>query len=229
MNYKSIIGTDLQTPKCPLCVYEADYFLTYKTKTGSRNYYLCNNCASIHLDKNELLSFHEEEQRYAMHNNNVEDVRYQQFVSPISNQIIQEQNKNASGLDYGCGPGPVITHVLEEKGFSNIKLYDPYFFNNPKLLDSTYQFIICCEVIEHFSNPKKEFKLIKNLLNTGGKFYGKTELLHEGLDAEGFQKWWYKNDPTHCFFYSKKTLRYIAKTFQFSNLEIRDKFFVLTA
>lgn len=223
-----MVNANLPTSYCPLCLHEADYFLTFETKMGNRNYYECSNCASVHLNKNELLTFQEEERRYAMHNNDVEDVRYQQFVSPISNQIIQEQDKNASGLDYGCGPGPVITHVLEQKGFSSIKLYDPYFFNHPKLLNATYQFIICCEVIEHFSHPKKEFKLMKSLLNTGGKFYGKTELLYEGLNAEGFQKWWYKNDPTHCFFYSKKTLRFIAEAFQFSNLEIRDKFFVLT-
>lgn len=222
-------NVDLQTSNCPLCLHEADYFLTFETKLGNRNYYQCTNCSSIHLDRNELLAFQEEERRYAMHNNDVEDVRYQEFVSPVYNQIIHDQNKNASGLDYGCGPGPVITHVLEQKGFNNIKLFDPYFFNTPKLLNEKYQFIICCEVIEHFSNPKKEFKLIKNLLNPGGKFYGKTELLYEELDAEGFQKWWYKNDPTHCFFYSKKTLKYIASTFDFKELEIQDKFFVLTA
>ena len=221
-------NVNLQTSKCPLCENEADYFLTFETKLGNRNYFKCVHCDSVHLDKNELLAFHEEEQRYAMHNNDVEDERYQKFVSPVSERIRKDQNKNASGLDYGCGPGPVITHVLAENGFKNIKLYDPYFYPNVELLNQTYQFIICCEVVEHFSNPKKEFKKIKKLLDPNGKFYGKTELLYEALEAEGFKKWWYKNDPTHCFFYSAKTLHYIAEAFNFKQLEIQDKFFVLT-
>jgi hypothetical protein len=32
-----------------------------------------------------------------------------------------------------------------------------------------------------------------------------------------YQKWWYKNDPTHIVFYGRETLEFIARKF---NLEI---------
>ena len=219
---------NLQTSTCPLCSHKADYFLNFATKMNNRTYYRCKNCVSVHLQKNEILNFKQEKQRYAMHNNDVEDARYQKFVSPLSKQILKDQNKDAKGLDYGCGPGPVITHILKNNGFHNIALYDPYFFPDKNKLKEKYQFIICCEVIEHFSHPAKEFIKIKNLLVPNGKFYGKTELLYKDLNIDGFKEWWYKNDPTHCFFYSKETLKYITELNGFSSLIIKDKFFVLS-
>jgi SAM-dependent methyltransferase len=219
---------DLRTSNCPLCENEADYFLNYKDKSGHRNYYKCKHCYSVHLATNEILNAQEEILRYKMHNNDVEDERYQKFVSPITDSILQEQLNTADGLDYGCGPGPVITHLLRKNGFKNIHLFDPYFYPQHKLLNKSYHFIICCEVIEHFSNPKKEFQLIKNLLKHEGKLYGKTELIPDEIKAGDFQNWWYKNDPTHCFFYSRKTLSYLTSTFGFSKLEMEDKFFILS-
>ncbi len=213
--------------KCPLCQHKADYFLELDTKFGIRNYYKCINCASIHLAKADILVGVEEKERYAMHNNDVEDLRYQEFVSPVTHQIIKNQDQRKKGLDYGCGPGPVITHVLEQSGFDNIQLYDPFFHPNQDLLNQTYDFIICCEVIEHFMNPKNEFSQLKKLLRPGAVFYGKTELLDANVDTESFKEWWYKNDPTHCFFYSKETLAYIQENFNFKSLKMHDKLFEL--
>ena len=34
----------------------------------------------------------------------------------------------ARGLDFGCGPGPALTLLMEEAGFAKMNLYDPFYF-----------------------------------------------------------------------------------------------------
>ena len=50
--------------------------------------------------------------------------------------------------------------MIKDKGF-NISSYDPFFANNPELLNCKYDYIACCEVIEHFHNPAREFALLQ--------------------------------------------------------------------
>jgi len=75
-------------------------------------------------------------------------------------------------------------------------------------------------VIEHFSNPNKEFKLFKKLLKKGSKLYCMTDIYDDSID---FEKWYYKNDPTHIFFYHKKTFEWIKEKFDFKSVEIEKR------
>ena len=128
------------------------------------------------------------------------------------------------GLDFGAGHGPVIAKILEDKNF-DVKIYDPFFYNKKSLLKTKYDYIIICEVIEHFHKPNQEFELLYNLLNPNGKLIIMTEPL---LDNTEFSKWYYKNDETHVFFYSLKTFEYIYKEFKFSNFTIDNRLVVFT-
>ena len=101
-----------------------------------------------------------------------------------------------------------------------IKAYDPIFHKNPKLLDEKYDYIACCEVIEHFYNPKKEFALLKKLLLKGGRLYCMTEIYDQNID---FGSWYYKNDPTHVFIYQRKTIDWINTEFGFSDVNINGR------
>jgi SAM-dependent methyltransferase len=157
--------------------------------------------------------------RYSTHNNDVNDPRYRQFVSPITNGILKDFNQNHIGLDFGSGTGPVITVVLKEQGYS-IVTYDPFFDNRPEVLTKNYDYIACCEVVEHFHHPYLEFAKLKTLLKPNGKLYIMTELYREEID---FQDWYYKNDPTHVFFYQKPTLEWIKYTFNFSSVQINGR------
>ncbi len=47
-----------------------------------------------------------------------------------------------------------------------------------------------------------------------------THLYDENID---FEKWYYKNDPTHVFIYQEKTIEYIAKEFGFSSFCIENR------
>ena len=176
----------------------------------------CVNCNVILLSPEFHLSPQEEKSRYRLHNNDINDPGYINFVSPVISRIKSDFSRNSVGLDFGCGTGPVITSELKKSGYS-IKLYDPYFKPNIKLLEEKYDFIICCEVMEHFLKPLEEFKLLKSLLRPDGKLYCKTEVFEDAID---FKSWHYKNDLTHVTFYNRETLLWIEKNLNFSSLKI---------
>ncbi|MCT8335255.1 class I SAM-dependent methyltransferase [Leptospira sp. 85282-16] len=161
----------------------------------------------------------EEKTRYLEHNNDVNDIRYQNFLKPIVNQVITNQKTTDKGLDYGAGPGPVVQYLLEKAGFK-IKLYDPFFHNYTDNLNQTYDYIILTEVVEHFHSPKDEFFKLTKLLNETGSLY---ILTHPYDDSINFEKWYYKNDQTHTFFYTKESFVWIKNHFGFKNLEIQDR------
>lgn len=205
---------------CLLCNSNTSFFYEKRNKT----YYKCEKCSSIMLDPLDHVSLEEEKERYETHNNDIEDISYQNFVSPIVESIKKTYNTGHIGLDYGAGPGPVVKSLLEKEGY-NIKLYDPYFHYYPKNLYDKYDFIILSEVIEHFNNPYKEFLKLSNLLKKGGALVCMTSIYDEGID---FDKWSYKNDKTHVFFYHKKALEWIKAEFKFSNLEVDGKLIKLS-
>ncbi len=193
---------------------------------SEERYYLkCPNCSGIFMSKQFLPDDNTEIERYKTHNNDVNDPRYRKFVSPITNGIINEFNGNHQGLDFGSGTGPVITVVLKEKGFS-IETYDPYFDNRTEVLNKTYDYIACCEVIEHFHKPDLDFKKLKSLLKPNGKLFIMTDLYSEEIN---FDNWYYKNDPTHVFFYQKSTFDWIKDTFGFNSVEFKDRLIVLNS
>lgn len=171
------------------------------------------------MDESLRPGYRKEKLRYETHNNDVNDAGYQNFVSPITMAILENFTQDDSGLDFGAGTGPVITKVLKDNNFG-IKAYDPFFHNNPKLLDKKYDYIACCEVMEHFYSPKKEFALLKNILRKGGVLYCMTDIYDQSID---FNTWYYKNDPTHVFIYQRETIIWIKNKFNFSNVNIKGR------
>ncbi len=209
------IASHITSTNCPLCNSKADTFYLHE----NRQFFQCQTCYGIFLDKNLRLKPTEEIIRYQTHNNDVEDLKYQKFVSPITSSVLKDFTQDHKGLDFGAGTGPVISKVLEDANFQIVQ-YDPYFHNYPILLKSTYNYIACCEVIEHFYNPKKEFTLLKRLIVPSGKLYCMTVLFDDTID---FHKWYYKNDPTHVFLYHHKTMYWIKENFGFSTISIEGR------
>jgi len=185
-------------------------------KSKNREFVECTNCGGIQLLSQFYISKKAEEARYLTHNNDVDDPKYQDFVKPITSRILKDFSTEHNGLDYGCGTGPVISIQLEKEGYKTV-LYDPYFHRQTSVLTNKYNFIICCEVMEHFYKPQQEFRTLASLLKSGGKLYCKTSLYSEKID---FDNWYYKNDVTHVFFYTEKSLIWIKDNLDFSALEI---------
>lgn len=206
--------------QCPLC---NTRLKTIFFSEKEQIYYKCSGCDAVVKNSKSYISSQEEKERYRLHNNDVFDPEYREFVSPITNAIRKDfLPENTIGLDFGAGEGPVTTQVLKENNYQ-IHLYDPFFHPDKSVLQHTYNFIICCETMEHFHQPMKEFTLLKNLLKTNGKLYCMTHILAENIL---FSSWYYKNDPTHVFFYTEKTLRWIAKNIGFKNVTIDKRLIV---
>lgn len=199
--------------KCPLCKSAASSIL-------DGGYNQCHTCNGIYLNADLYISSDKEKEIYETHNNDVEDVRYQEFVSPITNSILKDFSSHHKGLDFGAGTGPVISKILQDQEY-DIQQYDPYFYPNQDLLKNRYDYIACCEVIEHFYHPDLEFKRLKEMLNPGGVLYCMTHIYEGDID---FSTWYYRKDPTHVFIYAKETLEWIKAEMNFAELNINKRF-----
>lgn len=203
---------------CPLCQSPSNHFYTQ----NSREFYFCSTCFSVFLDDKNYFSEEDEQKHYEHHNNDVFDLGYQQFATPIVNGIKKDFKPSNQGLDFGSGTNSVIVKLLRDASFQ-ISEFDPYFSNNPAVLKSKYDYIACCEVMEHFYHPKKEFEKLYDLLLPNGKLYCMTELFNE---TKSFDSWYYKNDYTHVFFYHEKTIAWISEKIGFSKYRIEGRLIV---
>ena len=208
----------MTSPICPLCNSTSTLF----SEKPKHLFYKCTNCDGVFRPKHTFLTVEEEKEHYEKHNNDVFDERYQNFVSPIVNAVLQDFSSEAKGLDFGSGTGPVIAKMLTDKDYQ-VQNYDLFFANDSSLLNQKYDYVSCCEVMEHFHHPYQEFKLLQSLLLPKGKLYCKTEVY---TNQKPFENWYYKDDFTHVFIYQPKTLEWIKNEFHFSNLVIKEKLIV---
>lgn len=206
---------DKKTEYCPLCHSQGIPF--YKD-----SFFECSECKAIFLSKEFFPNPIEEKARYEEHINDVNDLNYQKFVSPITDKVCEDYTTESVGLDFGSGTGAVISKVLTDRGYP-IYQYDPFFNNIPELLEKKYDYLVCCEVIEHFHDPEKEFHLLKNLLKSGGHLYCMTSIYNEDINFHG---WNYKNDQTHVFIFQKETLEWIKVHYGFSSMTIDNRLVV---
>ncbi len=196
---------------CPLCT-------TLLEQKMDDEYYLCGQCKGIVKEADQRPDSAAEKAFYLTHENDVHDARYEKFTSPISDYILQHFSPQHEGLDFGSGTGPIISRVLTDHGYQ-IQQYDPYFAKQPHLLEQSYDYIVACEVIEHFYRPRQEFTRLRELLRPGGQLVAMTLLYQPDID---FANWRYRKDPTHVFIYQEATLHYIRVLFGFEAVEIQD-------
>jgi SAM-dependent methyltransferase len=199
---------------CPICSTPSQLYFNHIERDNQR-YFRCPACLSIAMHPLHYLAREEEKARYLTHNNDVNDPGYQKFVQPVIQAVITHTQTHHHGLDYGAGTGPVITKILQGKGYT-MTTYDPIFIPNSEALNATYDFIVCCEVVEHFHDPQREFEGFHKLLNPGGLLIIKTELLTHDID---FPNWYYINDPTHTLFYSYEGMRRLLNHNGFQSLD----------
>ena len=190
---------------CPLCHHGvAEIF----HRDRRRRYFRCGECALIFADPDARLPPEEEKAVYDKHENHPEDLGYRRFLGRLAAPLLEQLGpERCRGLDFGCGPGPTLSVMLEEAGHQ-VAVYDPYFADNPAVLAHQYDFVTCTEAIEHFYTPAKEWGLLLGMVKPGGWLGLMTKL---ATDADAFAQWHYKNDPTHVSFFSRETFRYLAQ------------------
>ena len=193
----------IDTGVCSLCRSEQ---IREFAIVDSKTYWRCDVCHLTFLSSESYLSPEEELARYLLHENSPEDCHYREFLSRLTDHLIPKLEPGAKGLDFGSGPGPTLSVMLEEAGFL-MDIYDPYFAPDTAPLERTYDFITCTETVEHFYHPAKEFYQLDTLLLPGGWLGIMTEML---ASDEDFANWWYHREPTHVCFYKRETMAWIA-------------------
>jgi len=195
----------LQIPLfCPLCL-SADTKYFFRDKL--RDYLRCDQCQLIFVPPEFHLSAADEKAQYDHHENNPNDSGYRKFLSRLADPLLQRLAPKSQGLDFGCGPGPCLSVMLEEQGHG-VSLYDLYYADNRSLFAHQYDFITATEVIEHLASPITELQRLWELLKPGGYLGLMTKLAG---DVEMFANWHYKIDPTHISFFSAQSFEYLGQ------------------
>lgn len=192
--------------KCLLCDSDAEIYGAVA--------YQCNNCKLIFKNPNIYLTAQEDLQRYSFHQNNSLDQGYIDFLNRLVNPLSNFLPVTYSALDFGCGPGPTLSKLLNKKSGETFN-YDPIFFNDQKLLEKKYDVVTATEVVEHFKSAQSDWTLLVGLVAPKGLLAIMTQMFNDSID---YQSWWYKNDPTHVVFYQEKTFNYLANQFSLEKI-----------
>ena len=195
---------------CPLCK-TTNSSKFYKEKF--REFLRCSSCDFVYVPKVYHLSDTEEKSRYDTHNNDPNDHRYRHFLSQLLVPLFERIKQQSNGLDFGSGPGPTLSLMLEECGHS-VDLYDKFYANDISVFEKKYDFITATEVVEHLSEPMAEISRLIEMLNNQGHLAVMTQILTPQID---FSSWYYKNDPSHIGFFTKKSLSFLAS---YLNIEV---------
>ncbi len=204
MTCKTIM-TDLS---CPLC---GDGNVQPWWQDKYREYLRCQGCQLVFVPKAWHLSNEEEKACYDLHENHSADEGYRRFLSRMFDPMAALVEPPALGLDFGCGPGPVLAEMFVEAGF-DMRVFDIYYANNPDVIDPAkergrYDFITTTEVIEHLSDPRRILNLLLVLLRPGGILGIMTKQV---TNQASFKTWHYIRDRTHISFFSRETFEWLA-------------------
>jgi len=196
---------------CRLCGNIAQF--SFKKRILSKydvKYFYCQTCAALQTEEPYWL-----EEAYLPIN---EQLDTGQFIRCLHNAAFldaltsQLNLSNEPLIDYGCGSG-LTARILRDVGL-NAYGYDTY--STPRLLmgfqTETIEgaaIINLCEVAEHFPNPKSSFEHIFSC-------NPKVVVVQTGIFNEPDVDWGYlaPEHGQHIFFYSEKTVSFLAKAHQ---------------
>ncbi|RUO23852.1 methyltransferase [Aliidiomarina minuta] len=206
----------LEAVSCGLCQSQ-DVELWHTDNRGriaKREFYRCNQCQLIFVPPEFRLSAEEERDVYQLHQNDPNDPGYRKFLSRTFESMQALLAPGAEGLDFGSGPGPTLSLMFKEAGFS-CQDYDIFYAHHPELLATQYDFITATEVFEHLGDPAQVLKQLLACLKPGGLLAIMTQR-PQGKDA--FSRWRYPMDPTHISFFSAETFDWIRNHWQLNEL-----------
>ncbi|WP_279462090.1 class I SAM-dependent methyltransferase [Aeromonas dhakensis] len=191
---------------CPLCC-ATD---AYELPVAGKLYHRCRACELVWLDAAEHLDPEREKAVYDGHDNQVDDPRYRAFLQRAFGEVQRRLPPPASGLDFGCGPGPALIAMGREAGYQ-MAGYDKFYADEPELLARQYDFITSTEVIEHIATPRAVLDGLWGCLKPGGLLVLQTQRV---LGDERFRQWRYRHDPTHIVFFAEASFRAQAARWQ---------------
>jgi cyclopropane fatty-acyl-phospholipid synthase-like methyltransferase len=175
---------------------------------NSWEFFHCKECEFIFKNPDFYVGGDDELKQYNNHNNTMDSPGYVEMFEKFMQDTFNEYSSEIKNvLDYGSGPGPVLSELLKSRGFT-VDIYDKYFSPKKVYEGKQYDLITSTEVIEHIEDPAAIFEFFSAHLKSGGYLALMTQF-HTN-DAQDFQKWWYKNDPTHICFFRPRTFELLA-------------------
>ncbi len=204
---------------CTLCGLQNNSFF-FRDKF--REYQKCNVCSIIFVSSKYHVSRIEEGARYEEHNNDPNDKGYRDFLSQIAKPINEYFPNGANGLDFGCGPTPLLAQILGELGFE-MDVFDPFYAIDKSVFDRDYDFVVSTEVFEHLSKPLIEIRKLLEIIKPDGLLAIMTLPYTESID---FHKWHYKNDATHICFYTIETFDWLSNHLDISYDQVGNNIFI---
>ncbi|HBC19886.1 MAG TPA: 2-polyprenyl-3-methyl-5-hydroxy-6-metoxy-1,4-benzoquinol methylase, partial [Alcanivorax sp.] len=148
---------------CTLCGNLAQPF----AQLDVRDFFRCGTCQLTFADPATLPDPETEKAHYDHHDNTPGDAGYRRFLSQLADPLCERLKPGDCGLDFGCGPGPALAQMLNERGFA-CRTYDPIYDPDPAPLDQQYDFVTCTEVVEHLHRPEREWQQFALLVKPGG-------------------------------------------------------------
>jgi SAM-dependent methyltransferase len=172
----------------------------------------CPECGLLFVDPAHRLAPALERARYETHENDPADPRYRAFLDRMARPLAERLEPGARGLDFGSGPGPTLSVMMEERGFP-CRIFDPFFAPDDETLqgEARYDWITCIETAEHLHDPGAEFARLHRLLRPGGWLGVMTEPVPGGEADPPPRDWYYLRDPTHVVFFRERTLVWLAR------------------
>ena len=191
-------------PVCPLCA------MPHARRVAGappRTYYRCPRCALIFVSPASLPSAAEERAVYDLHQNSPHDAGYRRFLSRLCDPLLERLPPAAQGLDFGCGPGPTLSVMLQEAGH-RMALYAPFYAPFPEVWQREFDVITATEVVEHLHAPGDALAEVIARLRVGG-WLG---IMTQRSDlVQDLAAWRYMRDPTHVCFFAERSFHYLAE------------------
>lgn len=189
---------------CSLCgSVTSDFF----HRDSRREYWRCGVCDLVFVPRRWFLSPAAEKACYDQHQNSPYDQRYRQFLGRLFDPLTAELVPAAEGLDVGSGPGPTLSVMLTEAGYPTA-IYDPFYAPDEQVWQREYDFVTASEVVEHLHDPGTSLDRMWQVIRPGGWLGIMTKRVQ---NAQAFQRWHYKQDPTHVSFFAEETFNWLAQ------------------
>ncbi|RUO18746.1 methyltransferase [Aliidiomarina iranensis] len=215
-----------KTEQCPLCreaIAGEPWFVETRAPLQGREHFQCMHCHVVFVPQRFHVSDAEAKALYELHENNPNDIGYRKFLARAAEPVQRLLPQGSSGLDFGSGPGPTLSLMLNEAGFP-CSIFDIFYANNPERLQQTYDFITSTEVFEHLAQPRQVLNQLVPLLNHGGLLVIMTQ---RPKTIDRYQKWTYLLDPTHITFFRDETFQWIAQHWPLELIELHKDVAVL--
>jgi hypothetical protein len=200
-------------PACPLCG-KPGPLEPVAGPAGSKAF-LCDRCWLIFRAMETLPDLATERSRYLFHENGPQFPAYVAFLRQAITPTLPHLRSGMRGLDYGCGPTPTLSLLVQAEGY-DCGIYDPFFF--PELPVGPFDFVFATEVVEHFNHPGAQLARICGLLLSGGIL---TIMTDPWTSVAVFATWGYAMDPTHVCFFHARTIDFICAAYGLEALDRR--------